>query len=431
MRIFESLGRVLTKWAGSSRALLANYFGPLRGVNYSRSAGDLYLSSIVSPCVGWIQRTLPEAPLVVYRYETVGGREVKRKVRKHRLMEIFQQPNAYYGMTALWAGTVADYVVTGNAYWLIRRMSETDERVASIWWIPSFMMEPVSESDRFIDYYKYTVDGLSYRIALEDVVHFQDGFDPRNPRKGRSSLASMIREIATDNEAANWSVALLANMGVPGVVISAAQGAMISKEDAEVIKNDFSQNFTGVHRGRPMVLSGPVEVKNIAFSPQQMNVRDTRRIPEERVSAAIGVPAGVVGLGAGLDRNTFSNMAEARESAYESCIIPMQRNFAEQLQRKLVPNFEDPLEFFVEFDLTEVRVLQEDRNRLHQRTREDVKSGIISLNEGRARIGELPLDNDVWYVTKTVEIVEIPTPVVIEELPSNVSVLPPPQEGVS
>src|SRR5581483_6204053 len=127
-----------------------------------------------------------------------------------------------------------------------------------------------------------------------------------------------------DDEAANFTAALLRNMGVPGVVVSPEQGATVSQEDADVTKAYVKSKFTGDNRGEPLVLSGPTKVQQFGFSPEQLLLKELRRIPEERVSAVLGVPAMVAGLGAGLDRSTFTNYAEAREAAYEQAIIPTQ-----------------------------------------------------------------------------------------------------------
>jgi hypothetical protein len=86
------------------------------------------------------------------------------------------------------------------------------------------------------------------------------------------------------------------------------------------------------------------------------------------VTAVLGIPAIVAGLGAGLDRSTFTNMAEAREAAYEAGLIPMQRILGEDIRFQLLADFgDDPFAFRFGFDLSKVRVLQEDLYRQAQR----------------------------------------------------------------
>jgi hypothetical protein len=168
-------------------------------------------------------------------------------------------------------------------------------------------------------------------------------------------------------------------------------------------------------------MSGKTTVSVLSFNPEQMQLRELRRIPEERVSAIFGTPAVVVGLGAGLDRSTYSNMAEAREAAYESNIIPTQRLFAAELDTQLVPDFGDPTRLRVGFDLSKVRVLQDDQNALHERARLNLGAGLLTLNQALEMIGEEALpgpDGEIRFLPSNV------TPTVADDL------LPPEPEPV-
>jgi hypothetical protein len=151
------------------------------------------------------------------------------------------------------------------------------------------------------------------RIAPEDVIHFRFGVDPDNIRLGLSPLASVLREVFTDDEGANFTSTLLRNMGVPGLLVApSSDDAQPSDEDVKATKSYLSAMFTGDRRGEPLVMSAPTKIEQFGFSPEQLNLRELRRIPEERVSACLGVPAIVAGLGAGLDRSTYCLPADAR-----------------------------------------------------------------------------------------------------------------------
>jgi hypothetical protein len=186
---------------------------------------------------------------------------------------------------------------------------------------------------------------------------------------------------------------LLRNMGVPGLLVSPDQGDYSpTSDEVDETKTYLRQMFTGDRRGEPLVMTGPTKVTQFGFSPDQLNLKELRRIPEERVTAVLGVPAIVAGLGAGLDRSTFTNMGEAREMAYESCIIPAQRLIGEELRHQLAGDFEPDVERVeVGFDLTKVRVLSEDEERMARRWDLMVKGGWVTVGEGRRAVG-LPVD---------------------------------------
>lgn len=372
---------------------------PRTRYDYARDVGDGLGSSVVVAPVLWAARTFPEAPLALWRRTPDGELE---RVVEHPMLDLVEYPNAFYSGPLLWMATVVDYMVTGNAYWA--KVRDRRGQVTELWYLPSSLIEPVRPADgaAYISHYEYRAGAQIVRLEPSDVVHFRFGIDPANTMKGLSPLASLLREIFTDDEAANFTASLLRNLGVPGVVIAPKDADQeIPEEEAETIKAKWRQRFGGDNRGEPLVLGGPVQVQPLSFSPGEMDLKALRRIPEERVSAVLGVPAIVAGLGAGLDRSTFANYAEAREAAYESLIIPMQRLLAAELQTQLLPEFEtDYKRFRVGFDLSDVRVLQEDVNRAAERWAVLVRNGIATRGEARAAFG-LPVDDavdDVYLV---------------------------------
>jgi HK97 family phage portal protein len=359
-----------------------------RGLDVRAAVGDGRSSTLILACLRWAARTFPEAPLIV----EARGRGRQWVVQPdHRLAALVQRPNPFYSGLHLWAATVGELLLTGNAYWLKRR--DGTGRVVELWWVPSALVEPRWPADGtgFIDHYAYTVNGQVLLLPVPDVVHFREGFDPDNLRKGLSPLAALAREVFTDDEAARWTAALLRNMGVPGVILAPRGDAVLTAAEAERIKAEFLARVGGERRGTPLVFGAPTDVTTLGWSPEQMTLREVRRIPEERVTAVLGIPAIVLGLGAGLDRSTYANFAEAREAAYESFIIPLQRLLAAELNAQLVPDFGDPQRLRVAFDLSAVRVLQADENARAARISQQLASGRLTLNEARALEGLPPL----------------------------------------
>ena len=52
-------------------------------------------------------------------------------------------------------------------------------------------------------------------LPRENVVHIRQGMDPDDHRRGFSPLRSVMRELAGDEAAGQFAVALLHNMAVP------------------------------------------------------------------------------------------------------------------------------------------------------------------------------------------------------------------------
>lgn len=417
------------RFNGSSTAWFSMFMGRTR-YDYAREIGDGSNNSIVMACVLWICRNFPEAPVRVSMINRKG--EVVPD-ENHELKLLLDTPNSFYPGELLWSATLADRTISGNAYWL--KVRSAVGRVVELWWIPSTMIEPKWPDDGsvFISHYEYRPGPDAFRIETQDIVHFRyHTFDPRNMRKGISPIRSLAREIFTDDEAANYTAAMLRNVGVPPVVISPGVDASPTQEELEQTKQRYQEVTTGDARGQALIMSGPTQVTTLGFNPQQMDVGNIRNVPEERVTAALGLQAAVIGLGTGLQNTKVgATMAEMREACYENNLIPTQRLMASELRTQLVPEFGDVRKLKLDFDLSKVRVLQDDQNELHARARENLNAGLWTLNRALEEVGDEPMpDGDVYYIPHTVtvtnpdELISLPEPVAA--LPAAGETTPPP-----
>jgi HK97 family phage portal protein len=375
--------------------------------DYKAEVGDPATNSIVGAVIGWIARNFPEAPVRIVKEGTTEIAYMPSIAGPGAMLRLLERPNRHYSGPLQWTATLVDWIVHGNAYWFKVRIPDGPfkGRVRELWWLPANMVEPRWPEDDnrvFISHYEYRVDGVGYRIESQDIVHFRNGLDPRNTRKGLSKLNSLLREIFTDDEAANFTASLLRNLGVPGVIIAPANttaGQRVTT-DADGIKTKFKESFGGDKRGEPMVLTAPSEIKVLSFNPQEMDLKSLRRIPEERVSGVLGVPAMVAQLGAGLERSSFTNYSEANAAAYTQGVIPDQRLFAADLEVQLLPEFAD-LEreaLDIWFDWTKVSAMQWAIAQLWKTHESAATKGLITRADFKRATGQIVTDQDNVYV---------------------------------
>jgi hypothetical protein len=273
-------------------------------------------------------------------------------------------------------------------------------------------MEPKWPEDgsAFISHYEYKPEASREAIKVDprDVVHFRYGLDPLNTRKGLSPLRSLFREIFTDDEAANFTAALLRNLGVPGVIIAPdAPNVQVTEESAEQIKQDYQAKFGGDRRGEPLVMRAPAKITVVSFSPEQLLLKELRRIPEERVTAVIGVHAIVVGLGAGLDRSTFTNYGDALAAAWNNNLSPKQRLMAADIELQLLPDFDSRPNLDVDFDLSRVRALQPDLDKVFERMTRAVTGGWAMISDARRAV-DLPVGPEHDMYLRQMTVMEVP-----------------------
>jgi hypothetical protein len=119
----------------------------------------------------------------------------------------------------------------------------------------------------------------------------------------------------------------------------------------------------------------------------KMDMRQNRKIFEERVSAALGLSAQVVGLGAGLDRNILGSPEEALRWTYDNNIIPTQNAMAEALDGQLLSQMSAIEAETIEFDQSNISVLKGDKQKEEASTALLWNSDAITLGQKNIRLG--------------------------------------------
>lgn len=268
---------------------------------YGREVGLGLDSNVVMSPVNWILQNFTMGRLVLERL-----REGVWQETDSELVDLIARPNDFYSGNLLWKGTLTSYLLDGNSYWL--KVRNRLGQPVELWYLPHFRVTPRWPSDGsvFISHYEYGPRG-GERVDLppRDVVHFRFGLDPKNPRLGKSPVRPLLREVFTDEEASNFSASILRNMGVPGGVISpkdSEAASSLAPGELERMKDFMKADFTGDRRGEWLALGAPTRVEQFGFDPNQLLLTNLRDISEERVCAALGVPAAVVGFGAGLQQ---------------------------------------------------------------------------------------------------------------------------------
>jgi hypothetical protein len=147
-----------------------------------------------------------------------------------------------------------------------------------------------------------------------------------------------MREVYIDDQAANFTAAILKNLGIIGVIFSPKDGT-IPKEEAEALKAYVQANFTGDKRGQAMMFTGAMDAQLLQYNLQGFDVGPIRDIVEERVSAALAIPAAVIGFGTGLQQTKVgATMREMVKLAWQGGIEPNQAIMADELDRSLLPS---------------------------------------------------------------------------------------------
>jgi HK97 family phage portal protein len=410
----SGVGRVLDRVRQMRHPGQNNLFASLlkrTRFDYASEVGDGLDASVVTATVMWVQRALPEATLAMRERKSGGAYD---RVEDHDLLKLMANPNPAYSDILMLEAIVLSLLLAGNAY-LVKVRNAVGKPV-ELWFVPPQLIEPYTSIDgsTFVEYYRYvpgTGAGVEY-YAPEDVIHIRHTLNPRNLILGLSPLHGVLREIFTDLETSNFIASLLRNMGVPGTIISPKGSVMPTADDVAATKTWFQQSYSGDGRGKAMVFGGPMEVSSFGFNPEQMNLSHGSNRAEERVTACIGIPAAVVGFGAGLDQTKVgATMTELRKLAWHNGVLPLARKIIDELQRSLLPDFQRvpsqrgrQLELY--WDTDHVLALQEDEDKKSARKLKEFEAGAITLAEYREETGRDVDDSHRFYLRRPNQVIE-------------------------
>ena len=370
---------------------------------YQTSAGEFNVqglgngasNSAVVSCLQVLGTAFGEAKLKVYQTNEVGELEV---FPNHQLTMLFQRPNPYMSGDVVQNYLVQSMHISGDAY-LLKQKNEAGQLVALYPLMPENVV-PKGSEETLIEYYEYQVKNQKINLDRDMIAHFRMGLDPTNHRQGFSPVKTLLREIYGDESAGQMATSILANMGVPSYLITPKDEYGLTEEEGESISKAFQRRTGGKNRGKPLVLSGGVNIEKLAFSPKDLEIGDLRESFESRVSSVLGIPSIIAGLEVGLKYATYSNAKTLREFFTEQKLIPLWDMVAQEITHQILKvDYSNSSNLEARYDYTDVRALQTDTNEIYERMNLGVQGGWVTVAEARQSVG-LPTtpEQDVYLL---------------------------------
>ncbi|MGC9544015.1 phage portal protein [Streptomyces sp. UG1] len=374
-----------------SKAVEGLAFGPSLGfgVNEPVYPGMNFLSyasagfgknELVYACIMEKATSLPEAPLRVYGPDGLGEPR-----ENHPLRELIANPNPLLSEFEMFQMTVLHMNLAGISFWEIVR--DRADRPRELWPLRPDLVRMLRQRNGRTRY-GYLLGGGMVDLGT-DVIAFRYP-NPVDPLLGQPPLRPAVRAVALDNEVTDFVTHLVQNRAVPGVVITTQR--KVDEEISNRLATKWKQKFGGSRRGEPAVLQTGMDVKVLGLNLDQLEFPDLRTISESRICMSFGVPPILVGAKVGLDRSTFANYREARQSFWEETIMPDQRLIRDVIVRRLLPEVNDstfivPRRVTVKWDRSQVLALKESEQAIWERANNALRAGAITINDFRRIVG--------------------------------------------
>lgn len=349
-------------------------------------------SELVFRCVNEAATSMPEATLRVY--DALDRRS--DPLQDHPLRRLLANPNPLLTEFELFEVTSQHLDLAGIAVWEIVR--DRVGRITELWPLRPDKVRMKRNGNQVA--YGYVVGST---VLPVEVVFFRLP-NPLDPLVGAPPMRAALRATAVDNEATSFVKALLGNSAIPGVVVTMGElETVLDEEVTNRLTEKWMAKLGGRKRGKPVFLQTGMDVKQLGLNLKDLEFPDLRAVAESRICMAFETPPMLVGAKVGLDRATYSNMAEARRAFWEQKIMPRQRRvrdtIAAQLLSKVDPGGQGRRRVSLRWDTSEVLALRESQESRWTRATEGFRAGGMTVNDWRREVG-LPevTGGDVFFI---------------------------------
>ena len=342
--------------------------------------GEYYATSaLIYSAVKLRADSIVRPPLCFYQVKDKNKEELSPD---HPLSQLMRKVNPFWTRGDLWRATSTYLDLWGSAYWILTKDTSLP---SEIWVARPDRMRIVSDNEGNIKGYTYQSGiGRSRALLPDEVVWFRH-FNPLAEMSALSPIAPLRLSVDMASDALRSNRNLFKN-GLLFSNVALQLTAPATDEQIESFYRLLQKRFVGPEKAhRPLVFYGG-EFKNLGFSPKDMEHLNTLRWSLEDVSRVYGVPAMLLG---DLTHSSYSNFREAQQMFWRNTIVPYLVFLQEEITEMLIRQFGDDL--IAEFDLSQIEALQENFNEVATRQREDVKTGIITINEVRLERGLDPV----------------------------------------
>lgn len=307
----------------------------------------------------------------VQKLSQVKKASVIEEVLDHPYYDLMKNVNNFTNGFDLFEMTQLHQELTGNAFWYI--MQNKLGVPQEIWIMPPDKVFPIPDPQKFISGYEFE-NGFNNRTFKEsEVIHFKMP-NPRNPYYGLSPLCAAMDDYTINEYMAKYEQSMFKNMGRLGGVFETDES--IDEEDFERLRQQIQETFTGVGNvGKVPLLDKGLKYKDYGLKPTEMSFIEGRERVKETILNCYGQNLALY------DKSSTRANADAANVGYmRSAIRPRCIRFAEKLNEKLIPRYDEYL--FVSFD----ECTPEDSLQAAKIREMHLRSGLTDVNEEREKI---------------------------------------------
>ncbi len=370
---------------GSSIPTWQSGVAQLPNTSYETYARDGYQKNeLVFACVDALATSAAEPRMIAVRRDQHGE---EQHVPDHPLEALINKPNPFMTRFDLIATIIMHMALAGNCY--VEKVRSSAGKVVELWVLRPDRVRIVPDKQRFVGGYEYRIGGMATVVDAADVIHFRH-LAPLDDFYGMPPLMAASGRTDIDNYMRDFVKGFFQNAGVPAGMLNVSRA--MTPQDKDLVRRKFQGDFSGPQGWHNLMI---VDGQDATYTPmglplgaRGMAAPELDEISESRIAMVFGVPLILIGSRLGMQRSTFANAREAKETFWDNTLSPLYTRIEHTFNQGFQPESADNTR--LKFDMADVRALRQDEDALAARVRANIAGTVMSIEEGRLELGMDP-----------------------------------------
>jgi HK97 family phage portal protein len=338
----------------------------------------------VNRCIDAIAGNQARLPVILRKDNSNKGEIiVGKEANRSTLLELLNTRANVGENSFIFRYRLSAQLLLGTRGAFIEKIRGRDGGIIALNLLPPQATAPIPHPKTFVSGYEVAMPyGEKVILKPEDVCWIRRPH-PLDPYLSLTPLEAACVAIEIENLAKLYNRNYLLNDGRPGGLL-VVRGE-IDEDDKEELKSRFRGNLSKTGHTTVIAADDGVDFVDTSASPRDAAYIQMRQVTKEEILAAFGVPESVIGNAAG---RTFSNAAEEIRVFWMETMLPHLEPIARALDELDDKNY-------VDFDTSEVPILQLYKQERDRYLLTEFQAGLISGNEYRIGSSRKEVESDL------------------------------------